>query len=39
MILRNYLLKLFIDHWFRNEESTDKQESVDLSDMPPLEGD
>ena len=39
MILRNYLLKLFIDDWFRNEESTDKQESVDWSDMPPLEGD
>ena len=39
MILRNYLLKLFIDDWFRNEESTDQQESVDLSNMPPLEGD
>ena len=25
--------------WFENEESTDKEKSVDLSDMPPLEGD
>ena len=26
------------DVWFQNEESTDKEESVDLSDMLPLEG-
>ena len=27
------------DDWPENEELTDKEESVDLSDMPPLEGD
>ena len=27
------------DPWFENEELTDKEESVDLSDMLPLEGD
>ena len=34
------------DNWFKNEDSTDatsrksdKKESVDLPDMPPLEGD
>ena len=36
--------KLFLkannyDAWFENEESTDQEESVDLPDMPPLEGD
>ena len=36
--------KLFLephnyDDWSENEESTDKEESLDLSDMPPLEGD
>ena len=36
--------KLFLephnyDDWSENEESTDKEESIDLSDMPPLEGD
>ena len=27
------------DEWFENEELTDKEEYVDLSDMPPLEDD
>ena len=27
------------DDWLENVESTDKEESVDLSDLPPLEGD
>ena len=36
MIPRNYFLKLFVDDRFQNEESTDWEESVDLSDMPPL---
>ena len=36
--------KLFLkannyDAWFENEESTDEEESVDLPDMLPLEGD
>ena len=37
----NYLfLKTYnYDPWFKNEESTDKEESISLSDMPPLEVD
>ena len=36
--------KLFLEaynyiDWLENEESANKDESVDLSDMPPLEGD
>ena len=27
------------DGWFKNEESTGKKESIDLSDTPPLVGD
>ena len=27
------------DDWFKNEESTAKKESIDLSDTPPLVGD
>ena len=27
------------DEWFENEELTDKEEYVDLFDMPPLEDD
>ena len=42
---RNYKpTKLFIkgynyNDWYENVESSDKEESVDLSDMSPLEGD
>ena len=41
IILLIYFLKhiIMIDVWFENEESTYKEESVDLSDMSPLEGD
>ena len=45
MILILYFLKHNYDDWFENEESTettresDKEESVSLSDMPPIEGD
>ena len=42
----NLFLETYNDAWFENEESTvttsrksDKDKSVDLSDMPPLEGD
>ena len=39
--LTNLFLKTFnYDLWFENkEEATDKEEFVDLSGMPPLEGD
>ena len=45
MILILYFLKHNYDDWFENEELTettresDKEESVSLSDMPPIEGD
>ena len=45
MIRLIYLLKHNYDNWFENKKSTDKEklteekESVDLFDMPPLEGD
>ena len=39
MILLIYFLKHSYDLWFQNEQSTDKEESLDLSDMVPLEGD
>ena len=36
----NLFLKTYnYDLWFKNEELTDREESVDLSDMPALEGD
>ena len=45
IILLIYFLKHSYDNWFQNEESddttsrkSDKEESADLSDMPPLEG-
>ena len=35
----NLFLKTYnYELWFENEESTDREESLDLSDMPPLEG-
>ena len=37
--LTNLFLKTYnYELWFENEESTDREESLDLSDMPPLEG-
>ena len=45
MILLIYSLKQNYYPWFENEkrgdkkESVDKEESADLNDMPPLEGD
>ena len=36
----NLFLKTYnFDPWFENEESTNREEFVDLSDMQPLEGD
>ena len=35
----NLFLKTYnYELWFENEETTDREESLDLSDMPPLEG-
>ena len=37
MILLIYFLKHNYGNWFENDKLNDKEESVDLSDMPPLE--
>ena len=39
MFLIIYFLKHNYEPRFENEESTDREKSVYLSDMPPLEGD
>ena len=36
---KKLILEAYNSDWFENEESTDKEESVDLSDMPRLEDD
>ena len=35
--LKSYFFKHSYDDWSENKESTDKEKSIDLSDMPPLE--